>query len=41
LRRVYHNREEATRKGLIGRQLIIEKYSPAVIGSLINKLISE
>ncbi len=41
LRRVYHNREEAAQKGLVGRQLIIEKYSPAVIGTFINKLISE
>ena len=41
LRRVYHNREEAIHKGLAGRQLILEKYSPAVIGTLIRQLISE
>jgi glycosyltransferase involved in cell wall biosynthesis len=41
LRRVYHNREEAIHKGLAGRQLIIEKYSPGVIGTLIRQLISE
>ena len=41
LRRVYFNREEAINKGLAGRQLIIEKYSPVVIGTLISQLISE
>ncbi len=41
LRRVYHNREEAINKGLAGRLLITEKYSPAVIGELIKNLISK
>jgi glycosyltransferase involved in cell wall biosynthesis len=40
LRRIYHHRDEAVQKGLAGRNLMIEQYSPAVIGKLIKRLIS-
>jgi len=41
MRRIYHHRDEARNKGLLGRSLIMEKYSPSVIGNQIKELISD
>jgi len=40
MRRIYHHRDEARNKGLLGRKLILEQYSPSVIGNQIKKLIT-